>query len=377
MDAKIEPKTNNILVELIKDDTINTILDGIEKQHDVKIVYAIESGSRAWGMASEDSDYDIRGVYIDVDPVKRNNHVLFKKSKSIDGFSEDRLYDWVFWSLSDYLRFLKDNNSTAMTWTISTMCYRGKENLERIQELFINRFSINALCFHYFGLMRTTYKQYIDPMRYNKEHMSTKLLNQKLDMVKNGLYISDKLNDEQLSDVINKHINELQSIRSLLNNARFGDRKTTGNNINDANTIITDKPIKINMVKSIKKILYVVRAALNIEYILQKNLTPSIDMNETLEAIDLTFDKKLVYDLIKIKKTLLEIDEYECPEWVLSWYNVLEKHMIEKGRQRVKEKKKEKMMETTRNNQTNSSKPQLDKYIEYYVEYTKSFDIDR
>ncbi|RJQ26922.1 MAG: hypothetical protein C4589_09150 [Peptococcaceae bacterium] len=35
----------------------------IEKKHGVKIIYTVESGSRAWGSASKDSDYDIRFIY--------------------------------------------------------------------------------------------------------------------------------------------------------------------------------------------------------------------------------------------------------------------------------------------------------------------------
>ena len=39
-------------------------LTEIEKQHNVKILYACESGSRAWGFPSPDSDYDVRYLYI-------------------------------------------------------------------------------------------------------------------------------------------------------------------------------------------------------------------------------------------------------------------------------------------------------------------------
>ncbi|MBR3104243.1 MAG: nucleotidyltransferase domain-containing protein, partial [Lachnospiraceae bacterium] len=43
---------------------INEKLDEIEEKEGVRILHAIESGSRAWGFASPDSDYDVRFVYV-------------------------------------------------------------------------------------------------------------------------------------------------------------------------------------------------------------------------------------------------------------------------------------------------------------------------
>ena len=38
-------------------------LDEIEEKENVTILFAVESGSRAWGFASPDSDFDVRFVY--------------------------------------------------------------------------------------------------------------------------------------------------------------------------------------------------------------------------------------------------------------------------------------------------------------------------
>ena len=47
----------------MKEKLLRKIKD-LEKENDVKILWAIESGSRAWGFSSEDSDYDIRCMHV-------------------------------------------------------------------------------------------------------------------------------------------------------------------------------------------------------------------------------------------------------------------------------------------------------------------------
>jgi predicted nucleotidyltransferase len=44
-------------------DEIQVKLDEIEQRENVRILLAVESGSRAWGLSSPDSDYDVRFVY--------------------------------------------------------------------------------------------------------------------------------------------------------------------------------------------------------------------------------------------------------------------------------------------------------------------------
>ena len=44
--------------------TILAELESIEAEYGARVLLAVESGSRAWGMASADSDYDVRFVYV-------------------------------------------------------------------------------------------------------------------------------------------------------------------------------------------------------------------------------------------------------------------------------------------------------------------------
>ena len=54
----MEPVTASVAAQ------IRQSLDDIERDHNVRVLYACESGSRAWGFESKDSDYDVRFVYV-------------------------------------------------------------------------------------------------------------------------------------------------------------------------------------------------------------------------------------------------------------------------------------------------------------------------
>lgn len=51
-------------MEYSEKDLIEKELHRIEREYDVKILLAVESGSRAWGFASPDSDFDVRFIYV-------------------------------------------------------------------------------------------------------------------------------------------------------------------------------------------------------------------------------------------------------------------------------------------------------------------------
>ena len=73
-------------------DKIQNILQQIEQDNNIKIIFAIENGSRSWGMASKDSDFDVRFVfkralndYITLNPQKNVIVILKLPTNKITG----------------------------------------------------------------------------------------------------------------------------------------------------------------------------------------------------------------------------------------------------------------------------------------------------
>ena len=97
-------------------------LKNIENERKVKIVYACESGSRAWGFASPDSDYDVRFLY--THPIEWYLSVSEKRD-TIDIMDGD--FDAVGWELRKSLRLLKKSNVPALEHLFSPIVYHGED----------------------------------------------------------------------------------------------------------------------------------------------------------------------------------------------------------------------------------------------------------
>ena len=111
---------------------ICSTLAEIEKLHNVKILYACESGSRAWGFPSPDSDYDARYLYIR--PLE-SYLKLFPERDVIEG-PIDEVKDFVGWDLQKALKLLMKGNAPLIEWLHSPIVYKDnlwlRENLIRL-----------------------------------------------------------------------------------------------------------------------------------------------------------------------------------------------------------------------------------------------------
>ena len=101
-------------------DIIQKKLGEIEAQEHVKILHCVESGSRAWGFASPDSDYDVRFVYLR----RREDYLRLEGIRDVIEWQLDDVLDINGWDIQKYLRLLYKSNPTVFEWDLSPVVYR-------------------------------------------------------------------------------------------------------------------------------------------------------------------------------------------------------------------------------------------------------------
>lgn len=145
---------------------INEKLDEIERTEGVRILHAVESGSRAWGVASPDSDYDVRFIYVR----PKNDYLRLDEPRDVIEWQLDEVLDINGWDLKKALRQFAKGNATLFEWSGSPIVYRTTEEWGRIKEISRQYFSEKAAVHHYYGTANSTLQGYLlgDMVRYKK-----------------------------------------------------------------------------------------------------------------------------------------------------------------------------------------------------------------
>ena len=99
-------------------------LKDIESKYDVKVLLAVESGSRAWGFASKDSDYDVRFVYVHR---KEWYLTLVEGRDVIEELDSDGVMDFAGWDLKKALLLMGKGNCAFAEWLNSPIIYYKDE----------------------------------------------------------------------------------------------------------------------------------------------------------------------------------------------------------------------------------------------------------
>lgn len=141
-------------------------LEEIEKRENVKVLYAVESGSRAWGVESPDSDYDVRFVYVK----PREEYLRVREQKDVIEWQLDEVLDINGWDLKKTLAQFHKGNATLFEWANSPVVYKTTDEWKEIYENCKRFFSVKVALYHYYGTANSTYKQHLqgDMVKYKK-----------------------------------------------------------------------------------------------------------------------------------------------------------------------------------------------------------------
>lgn len=134
-------------------------LRAIEAEKAVRIIYACESGSRAWGFPSANSDYDVRFIYLH----PRDWYLSIDLNRRDDVIEEiDGKLDLSGWDLRKALQLLRKSNPPLMEWLGSPIVYVERFTVAaQMRELMSRYYSPVACLYHYFHMARGNYREYL------------------------------------------------------------------------------------------------------------------------------------------------------------------------------------------------------------------------
>jgi predicted nucleotidyltransferase len=136
-------------------DTILSRLNEIEQTQRVTILYACESGSRAWGFPSADSDYDVRFLYLR----PTTWYLSVEEKRDVIEVPIDDQLDITGWDLKKALQLFRKSNPPLLEWLGSPVVYMEKYAVRaQLRELAKTYFSPQTCFLHYFGTARNHYR---------------------------------------------------------------------------------------------------------------------------------------------------------------------------------------------------------------------------
>ena len=165
-DNKIEGKDVDFSKGLNIEKTIQNTLTKIEEKENVRILLAVESGSRAWGFPSPDSDYDVRFIYAR----KKEDYLKLEKTDDVIEWCLDEVLDINGWDLKKALQLLHASNPTVLEWCSSPIVYREAPEAKELRRLCMEYFSPRKDFNHYLHMAMSNYRTYLqeDNVRIKK-----------------------------------------------------------------------------------------------------------------------------------------------------------------------------------------------------------------
>ena len=142
-------------------------LRDIEARHDVTVLFACESGSRGWGFASPDSDYDVRFIYVNRLPW----YLTVTPGRDVIELPISGDLDVNGWDLRKALGLLRESNPTLLEWLGSPIVYREEtDTMAQFRALAAQVFSNAKGWHHYASMAKKNFREHLqaNEVRYKK-----------------------------------------------------------------------------------------------------------------------------------------------------------------------------------------------------------------
>lgn len=139
----------------------------IEEKENIKVLHVIESGSRAWGFASLDSDYDVRFIYVR----DKDFYLSLRSTKDFIDWELNEVLDINGWDLKKALQHFHKSNATLFEWSNSPVVYYTTEEWKNLySQVAKNYFACKSSLYHYYGTANKNYHEYLmnDMVKYKK-----------------------------------------------------------------------------------------------------------------------------------------------------------------------------------------------------------------
>jgi len=138
---------------------IDQALSDLERKEDVRVLLAVESGSRAWGFPSVDSDYDVRFIYVH----RSAWYLSVDLETKPDAIQQPGdVLDLSGWDIRKTLRLFRKSNPPLLEWLQSPTVYREVGNLGTAMRARLAQFySPRSCAFHYWHMAQGNLREHL------------------------------------------------------------------------------------------------------------------------------------------------------------------------------------------------------------------------
>ena len=213
-------------------------LTTLEHTQQIKILYAVESGSRAWGFASQNSDWDVRFIY--VHPPEWYLRIDHTRD-CIEQMLPDDL-DLSGWELQKTLRLFRKSNPPLLEWLRSPIVYQQRGSfLEKMKDATTRFFNPKNCLYHYYHMARRNWEAYFktEEVRLKKYLYVLRPIFACLWIERTGTMAPMEFDTLSQDQVIDKHLRE--AINNLLIKKKSGAEMDKGTRIETIDLFLIDK----------------------------------------------------------------------------------------------------------------------------------------